>query len=488
LAIVNRNLQSPFYALRAIGFAAMVRLMLIGLTAPGSATGAEGPGEVRIYPAPTGEELSKDYRLSLQGRDAPVYVTKVAPSDAKRRWKAMDDKVNSAEYFDKASFAYFDMQGPVAVAVACPEVIRSVKVLPTSYGIAPKVEGNNLSFTLSEPRQLTIEINGNWVGSLHLFANQMEVAAPAAGDPNVVYIAPGIHDVTQGLKVGDGKTVYLAGGAVLRGVGRGGPVLSLVGKNITLRGRGIIDGGLSPTHSRNLLSIHGSDITVEGIILRDPSTWTIPIRESDNVTVKNVKVLGYRANSDGIDICNSSNVMVEGCFLRTLDDLVVVKCNHQQKEARHVVVRNCVLWNQVAHPLSVGSELRENVDDVLFTDCDIIHDTGRDYSMRIFHGDSATVSNVRFENIRIEQTHKLISLWINQTRWSRDPERGHIEGVTFKNIHAVSPLPVSIELQGFDATHGIDGVLFDHVGVNGVPIQSRDVRCNAFVTNVKVEP
>jgi polygalacturonase len=50
------------------------------------------------------------------------------------------------------------------------------------------------------------------------------------------------------------------------------------------------------------------------VILRDSSTWTIPIRQSDRVTVENVKLLGYRANSDGIDICNCRDVTVDGAF------------------------------------------------------------------------------------------------------------------------------------------------------------------------------
>jgi polygalacturonase len=96
--------------------------------------------------------------------------------------------------------------------------------------------------------------------------------------------------------------------------------------------------------------VQGKDIVLEGVVLRDSSTWNIPIRQSDRVTVKNVKVLGYRANSDGIDICNSRDVLVEDCFLRTLDDLIVVKTDQGKGEARHIVARNCVLWNEVAQP------------------------------------------------------------------------------------------------------------------------------------------
>jgi hypothetical protein len=449
--------------------------------------GAAGFAQENIGQIPVGEERSKDYTVQVEGRDIPVYAAKVAPADRERRWKAMDDKVRSAEYFDKAAFAYFDMSGPVAVTVACPEPIRSAKVLPSSLKIVPIVEGQRLTFSLKEPRPVTVEVNGNWVGALHLFANPPEALPPRPEDPNVIYFGPGVHEVA-GVTVGSGKTVYVAAGAVVKGTAAGRrPVFTLQGEHIVLRGRGVIDGSLCPTHSRNLLLVRGQDITVEGVIFRDSSVWTIPIRQSDRVTVKNVKLLGYRANSDGIDVCNSRNVTIEGCFIRTLDDLIVVKTDKGQGTARRIVARDCVLWNEVAHALSVGAEIREDVDDVLFEDCDVIHDKGREWTLRVFHCDAARVSNVRFENIRIEESPRLVSLWIGKFVWTRDPERGHIEDVTFKDIVAVAD-PLRIELKGFDETHTVSDVVFRGVRVNGAPLARADVKTNAFVQNVSVEP
>jgi hypothetical protein len=176
-------------------------------------------------------------------------------------------------------------------------------------------------------------------------------------------------------------------------------------------------------------------------------------------------------------------VTVEGCFIRTLDDLIVVKTDKGQGEARHIVARDCVLWNEVAHALSIGAELRENVDDVLFTNCDIIHDKGREWTLRVYHCDSARISNVRFENLRIEESPQLISLWIDKASWTRDSERGHIDGVTFKNIRAVAD-PLRAELHGFDETHLVENVVFEGVVVNGKPISPAEVKTNAFVRNV----
>ncbi|MHC4165336.1 MAG: glycosyl hydrolase family 28 protein [Planctomycetota bacterium] len=458
-------------------------LVLLAVLMAGSAA----PAQESIGHIPPGEPRSNDYTVRVGDRNIPVHAVKVAPADKTLRWKAMDDKTNSAKYFETASFAYFDMRKPVTVTVTHPEPITSAKILPSSLEIVPAVDGRRLTFSLAEPKPVTVEVNGNWVGALHLFANPPEVDVPKPDDPNVIYFGPGVHEV-EGMRVGSDKTVYVAAGAVVKGTGdRRGPVFTLEGDRITFRGRGIIDGSLCPTHSRNLLYVRGSDILVEGVILRDSSVWTMPIRRSDRVTVKNVKILGYRANSDGVDVANSRDVLIEECFIRTLDDLIVVKTDKGQGEARRIVARKCVLWNEVAHALSVGAELRENVDDVLFEDCDVIHDKGREWTLRVFHCDAARVTNIRFENIRIEESPRLISLWIGKFVWTRDQQRGHIQGVTFKDISAVADL-LKIELKGFDEMHVVSDVVFQNVRVNGKLLTKDEVRANAFVRNVSVSP
>lgn len=456
---------------------------------------------VTIAPAPAGEEMSADFSVAVDGKPLPVYVARVAPAETARRWKAMDDKANSADYFDKAAFGYFDLDGKAAVTVTCPQAVSSVKVLPTSFGIVPKAEGKTITFTIDKPRHLTVEVNGDWCRSLHLFVNPPEKDAPRADDPNVIYFGPGIHEIGH-MEVGGGKTVYVAAGAVVRGVIKPdekfaisaysglktySPTLRLKGDKIILRGRGIIDGSRSTTHARNLLAVQGNDLVIDGVILRDSSTWTIPARRCRGLHINNIKIIGYRANSDGIDICNSRNVVVEGCFIRTLDDLIVIKSDRGQGEVANIVARDCVLWNEVAHALSVGAELRENVSDVLFTNCDIIHDKGREWTLRIYHCDSAVISNIRFENIRVEESRRLISAWIGKAVWSRDELRGHIRDITFKNIQA-SGDGIKIDFKGFDADHTVDKVLLEKIQLNGRPLASTDVKANEFVRSMQVRP
>jgi len=127
------------------------------------------------------------------------------------------------------------------------------------------------------------------------------------------------------------------------------------------------------------------------------------------------------------------------------------------------------------------------VDDVRFTDCDVIHDLGREWTLRVYHCDSARIRNVRFENLRIEESPRLMSLWIGKAVWTRDDQRGHIEGVTFRSIRAKAD-PLRIELKGFDETHAVERIAFEDVVVNGRPLAAGDVSTNTFVRDVTIRP
>jgi hypothetical protein len=450
---------------------------------------------VRIYPAPAGEPLATNFTVTVGQENVPVYIAKVATIDRTRH----------ASVFvpHDTAFASFDLAGRVQVSVTCPEIIHSAAILPASSGITPVISGHSLVFTVSESGQLELDVNGDWLHSLQLFVNPRETDAPSPNDPNVIYYGPGVHQV-EDVVVGSGKTVYIAGGAVIYGKvppgvnsrtgvtavseSQGGAIFSLMGDNIKLCGRGIIDGSLCPAHTRNIISVCGTNVSLEGVVVRDASTWTIPIRASEHVTVKNIKIFGWRGNSDGVDICNSRHVRVTHSFLRTMDDLVVIKTPVKGAgESRDITVTGCVLWNELAQALNIGAELRENVEDVHFSDCDIIHDRGREWLLRVYNCDGGDVHDVTFENIRANDAKRLISLWIGTAKWSKDAERGHIENITFKNIQAAGA-NMSVDLKGWDSQHEIRDVHFQKVLTNGHPLKLGEINRNAFVQDVRVTP
>jgi hypothetical protein len=307
-----------------------------------------------------------------------------------------------------------------------------------------------------------VEVNGEIFHNLQLFANPVEASIPDPKDPNVMYYGPGIHDVGR-LAVASGKTVYIAGGAVLRG-----QILISGVENVRILGRGMLDqavGGVRTANSKN--------VEINGIFSRQVFTGG-----SQQVTIKNVKCMSFVGNGDGMNVICSTDVVIDGVFNRNSDDCVTVYGRRSGfvGDARNVTVQNSILWADVAHPILVGthgdSEHPDTLEDLKFINLDILDHNEKqiDYQgcMSLNAGDDNVIRNVRFENIRVEDFREgqLVNLRVFYNRkYNTSPGRG-IENVLFKDItydgrHA----NISI-IAGYDDARMIKNVVFQNLTMN----------------------
>ena len=450
---------------------------------------------VITYPAPQGEKASKDYEVEVGGKRIFVYTAPVLRDGP-------------------ASFAYFDIAEPVTVTVTVARKIGALKILPTSYGVTPTVAANKVSFTISKPAHLTIEPSGNGERPLHLFANPHEANPPDPASKDVIYFGPGVHDVTT-IRPKSGQIVYLAGGAILRA--RIAPHEKPVEEK-NWRGNKVYAPLIEASRRQGREGLRAGDSRLGGAALacadrdvvrqfpRHPRRGDCHSRRPRMGRGDAQLKEGRRAqregnlrgeNSDGVDICNSQDVLVEDCFLRNNDDEVCVKTLSPPPamESKNIVVRRIVVWNDRARGLGITSETRANISHVLFQDCDIIHDFsqgGDCAALAVLVSDSGTMSDIRFENIRCEDVrHTLANCWIGADMWGHDKSRGHIKGVTFKDVQATGPVfPVS-KLSGFDDAHLVEDVTFERLRIQGKPIgdaAAARLQTNSYVRRVKFIP
>ncbi len=290
--------------------------------------------EVVTYRAPDGEPLSEDYQVTADGQSVSVYTARVLdPPFAEKQW----------DFGGPYSFANLDAQGPVEVQVTSPRSLRDVVIRPTHPDVKSKlVDDHTLVLTLASPRKMSIEPDGK-KGPLLLFVNPLEEAPPQPDAADVIYFGPGIHKPGK-IEIGSNQTLYLAGGAIVKG-----GVLAH-GDNITVRGRGILDGSDWPWRqgpTSTVISIGGNNVTVSGITIRGASHWTIVPRNSRYVTVRNVKLCNSRVqNDDGINPCNSQDVLITDCFIRSDDDCVAMKgvnFRGENSNVERITVENSIL-------------------------------------------------------------------------------------------------------------------------------------------------
>jgi len=462
---------------------------------------------VTTFPGPPGEETSNDYEVRVDGKPVFVYRARVSAVPFNQVWPGYQRPLDQTE---QASFAYWDMSGPVSVEITSKRPLDNVAIRPTSYGIRPELREDRIVFQLSEPRQITVEVNGTH-GALHLFASPPETDAPRPEDPNVHYFGPGVHRPGR-ITLKSNESVYVAGGAVVYGA-----VHATGAENITIRGRGIID--VSPfARGKGGGAIRLSDcrnITIDGIVMRDPDVWCCSLFGCRKATVSNVKLIGlWRYNADGIDVCNSQDVTITDSFIRSFDDSIVLKGlknAYDDRPIRDVRVRRCVIWNDWGRAMEIGAETcAPEIRDVVFADCDVIHTCH--IAMDIQHGDRATIENIRFDNVRVEVDEKaylpkmqrqreekydvdrssycpaLLVLVIRKNNYSHDPERGRIRDVLIKDVVVVGKHFPHSSIQGYDDEHLVENVRIENLRVDGRVIGSAEegrFRIGKHVRNVE---
>jgi len=376
-------------------------------------------------------------------------------------------------------------------------------VRPTSLGIQPAVEGNRISFSLDRPGSLVVEINGPH-GALHLFANPPEKDAPTPEAPGVRYFGPGVHRPGR-IELKNHETVYLAGGAVVYG-----SIHATGATNIRIAGRGVLD--VSPFERGQgggaIRLSDCSDVTVEGIVMRDPDVWCCSLFGCSRVTISHVKLVGlWRYNADGIDVCNSQDVAVSDSFVRAFDDALVIKGlksrqnSFDDRPVQNVQFRRCVIWCDWGRAMEIGAETcAPEIAHITFADCDIVRTTH--IAMDIQHGDRAAIHDIRFERIRVEideqnpqprmqqnrderyPTDKqdaycptLLEIVIRKNFYSKDEARGTVRDIVFQDITVLSRRQPLSSFRGFDAEHTVEGVTIQNLRFNDRLIRDAAEAC-----------
>lgn len=391
--------------------------------------------------------MMKQYEVFLDGVPQKVQPVRVSAMPMNMVWRGKQRPLDQTE---TAYFVSFDMTCPVHLQVAVTgAAAEHVEIRPLEKRICHTESGGVISFDLDAPGQFTVEVDGCHE-ALHVFANPPYVYEKR---PDDIYFGPGEHDAGLILPH-SGQRVVLDAGAWVHGV------VYLDGvENVTVEGRGVLDAstyrraeepvkggeasdgaaqapadrrGRQPvtndkeydiiraqqalgfsqdkTHYSGILTAYASkNITVDGIILNDGHFWVLILRNNcENVRINNIKIIGqWRYNSDGADLCASSNVVLSNSFIRSFDDSVVVRAPLLEGETdgcRNILVENNVLWCDWGKNLEIWSgDLDSTITNVCFRNNYLIHAPMTAISIATWFGSrKITVEDVVYDGVYVE--------------------------------------------------------------------------------------
>ena len=433
-----------------------------------------------IYPAPRGSALNTDFTVKVKqkGKDwqpVSVYLANVASVPA------------TASIIENTSFAYFDFAGEVEVAVTANKVsINNVRIRPLSYSTRAKISGNTITFSLTQPRNLSIEVNGDIFHNLQLFANAIEKFKSLPTDTNVIYYGPGIH-LAGTVVVPSNKTVYIAGGAIVQG-----QLLINKAGNIRVLGHGILTqlnqqnavnevrqtGNAGGGRNDELTINFSKNIEVDGPIIL-PHKYSVFIGHSNGVKISNIKSFSSEGNADGLDIFCSTDVAIDHIFMRNADDCIAIY-GHRWNfygNTKNVSISNSILWADVAHPILVGTHgdpiHPDTLGNMRFTNIDILdqHENQLDYQgcIALNAGDANLINNIVFDNIRIEDIRKgqLFNLRVMYNHKYNTAAGMGIENILFRDVSYKGTRANMSVIAGYDEKHLVKNITFENLTING---------------------
>ncbi len=461
-----------------------------------------------------------------------------------------------AKYDIPVHYVRFAFAGTAQLEVSADREIKSYTLSPKSQEIKSECDGEKIKFKLTEPGSYVLKINT--MEYLFIFAdpirmteiekeivkakNIMDYGIDNTGEKvetmiiqqainqvsssdkyDTLYFPSGIY-CTGTIELKSNIKLYLAEDAIICGSdypndypdlfeltadnslqNKNSLFYSYNAKNISIKGLGTIDGnGKSIKYqgiSANLLKIIGSkEISIEGIFLRDPANWNTHIFKSENVSVKNVKVINNIpfvnwSNTDGIDCDCSRNIVIEDSFLYCGDDCLVIKGTDQEngQNVEDIVINNNVCISSCA-ALKIGTEtVVRQIKDIEFSDIDVVCARR---GMVIAGFDYAEIDNVVFKNIRIEQLNDgpgiekplIIEINIPEKTWRPCPGECKINNLCFKDI--VVDVMYPSQITGHRDIYKVKDLLIKNLYIEGKKITSGkagNIKFNKYVEGVKFE-
>ena len=186
------------------------------------------------------------------------------------------------------------------------------------------------------------------------------------------------------------------------------------GENITISGRGTIDGqGFAfwypqtgprewikhkPDRISQCLEINRcKNVVIQDITILESPGWTLHLQCCDQVRLSGIRIENNRfgPNNDGFDINGCRDVMIDNCHIDTCDDAIVMKTTHDARSCERITISNCILSCNCA-AIKCGTESFFDFRQIVVSNCVVTRSTR---AFACYAIDGGTIEQVRIANI-----------------------------------------------------------------------------------------
>jgi len=436
-----------------------------------------------------------------------------------------------------ASFIAFEFSG-TSVEVEIGKVggapITKAMVRPVGHASAATIANGKAYIVFDKPANINVDIDGQMediytgmdyagpkIHTISIFGNPV-YKQPSATNPRVIslnpgetippgtnanwdtiYFKPGVHYIGTPYTIYSKKVLFIPGNAIVHGTihpkNAWGSDASI---GWSVYGSGAISGENNvwtgdENKSVKTFTYQAEAARLEGFTVMDPANHTFNMNQTgpnDKVNVyKNIKVFGWRKNSDGINAFRNS--VITDCFFRCQDDVFYYGGDN-------VKISNCVTWNDANGAVVYVTKGATTMDMSYFKDIKVIYhraywhywDGGRVISFRD-RKPGNVIKNVQIRNVLIEDPKSAFPPFFckmvnpDNSSASIDYDNIIIENVRqeFPAVTLPGRAPTKNTMLGLDEARKFKNITFKNCYYNGKwlgSFQDGDFLVNKFVENI----
>lgn len=337
------------------------------------------------------------------------------------------------------------------------------------------------------------------IGTVHLKSNvhlRLRAGAVLRGSPNLndyedFYAGPPFNHVHKGmLFTEDAENITIDGEGQIDGNGDLFFDLNTAKKlssndtkytrqkdNFRHVANGIGDGPVVPKDRPYQMFVFSNckRVTIKDILITTSPFWCMHFADCDAVHVSGIRLWNnlLTPNADGIDVTSCTNVIIDGCDIRSGDDAIaIVGYNHHFEipgfkyllhPSGNIIISNCNLQSY-SSGIRIGFLDQNSVKNINISNVNITNSTR---GIGIFVRDQGSIENINFSNINIE-THLRTGDWwgngepihISAVRGKDSVKLGQVKHVLFQNI--ICKGENGMLLYGSDESM-LEDISFDHI-------------------------
>jgi polygalacturonase len=218
-------------------------------------------------------------------------------------------------------------------------------------------------------------------------------------------------------------------------------------KNITLEGKGVIDGrgksfpnkGNRERHRPKMIRLlNCSHIRVHDLTLQWPASWTSEWRYCDDLAFNHVSIWSRGiSNGDGLDFDGCTNVRVTNSKFDNGDDCICLQTSMTNRPCKDVFISGCSFSGRWAG-IRIGLLSRGNFENVVMTNC--VFNSHNDSGLKIQMNEGGEMKNMLFTRLCMTNVPRPLFLTFCQKNawyaapWGELPPMKSVRDVRFENI------------------------------------------------------